>query len=64
MSKALEKKIIATVRKAVAESVHDALTDPDYRLELTPAVRSKLTNYRRKKKHQLTSLSEVRRRFS
>lgn len=63
MTKALEKQIITTVRRAVAESVHEALTDPDYGLELTPAVRSRLARYRRTKTHRLTSLAEIRRRF-
>lgn len=64
MTKTLEKQIITTVRRAVAESLHEVLTDPDYGLELTPTVRSRLMQYRRKKMHHLTSLAEVRRRFA
>ena len=61
MTKTLERKLVMTVRRAVAESVHAVLSDPDYGLELTSAVRSRLTRYRRKKAHRTTSLSEVRR---
>lgn len=64
MTKTLEKKLITTVQRAVAESVYEVLTDPDYGLELTPMVRSRLARYRRKKTHRLISLAEVRRRFS
>lgn len=64
MTQTLERKIINTVRRVVAESIHDALTDLDYGLELTPKVRARLAAYRRKKTHRLTSLAEVRRRFA
>lgn len=64
MTKTLEKQIITTVRRVVAESIHDVLTDPDYGLELVPAVRARLARYRRSKTHRLVSLDEARRRFS
>ena len=64
MTKTFEKKLVTAVRQAVAESVHEVLTDPDYGLELTSAVRSRLARYRSKKTHRLTSLAAVRRRFS
>lgn len=64
MTKALEKKIITTVQRAVADSIHNVLTDPDYGLELTPKVRARLSGYRRKKTYHLTSLADVRRRFA
>lgn len=64
MTKILEKKLITTVRHAVAESIRDVLTDPDYGLEITPAVRSRLARYRRQKTHHLTSLAMLQQRFS
>ncbi len=64
MTKALEKKIITTVQRAVADSIHNVLTDPNYGLKLTSAVHARLAGYRRKKTHRLISLAEVRRRFA
>lgn len=64
MTNALKRQIMTTVRQVVAESLHTALTDPDYGLELTPVVRSRLAQYRQQKTHRLTSLAAVRRRFA
>ncbi len=64
MTNTLKKQILTTVRRVVAESIHDVLTDPDYGLELTPAVRLRLARYRQQKTHRLTSLAQVRQRLS
>ncbi len=64
MTNTLKNQILTTVRQAVAESIHDVLADSDYGLELTPLVRSRLAQYRRKKTHRLVSFAAVRRRFS
>ena len=64
MIQTLERKIINTVRRAVAESVQEVLSDPDYELELTRTAQKRLARFRRIKKHSTLSLGEVKQRFS
>ena len=59
MTKTLEKRIINTVRRAVAESVRSVLSDPDYGLELTPQASRRLANYRRAKKPATISFQKI-----
>ena len=59
MTKTLEKRIINTVRRAVAESVHSVFSDPDYGLELTPQASRRLANYRRTRKPATISLEKI-----
>lgn len=59
MTKTLENRIINTVRRAVAESVHSVFSDPDYNLELTSQASRRLADYRRARKPVTISLEKI-----
>lgn len=59
MTKTLEKRIINTVRRAVAESVYSVFSDPDYGLELNTQISRRLASYRHARKPATISLEKI-----
>jgi len=57
-----ELTITPALRAAIAETVHEVLSDPDLGLELQPAIKKRL-KAAENKKQRWTPLEEVRRKY-
>lgn len=58
-----DKKLVATIRQVVFESVYEAINDPDRGLVLRPEVKKRLRAYRDSKNKKLISFAEVKRKY-
>ncbi len=55
-----EKKIIASIRQNIIESVHEILTDPDYNLSLKAGVVARMKKYSGGNIRGMKKLSEIK----
>ena len=58
-----EKEIQNLVRKTVIESLQEILNDPDYGLEITKNLQSRLKKYSKNPSKKLISLNEIKERY-
>jgi signal recognition particle GTPase len=58
-----EKEIKNLVRKTVIQSLQEILNDPDYGLEITENLQSRLKKYSKNPAKKLTSLNKIKERY-
>ena len=58
-----EKEIQNLVRKTVIQSLQEILNDPDYGLEITKNLQSRLNKYSQNPSKKLISLNKIKERY-